>query len=68
MRRHGLEAEERVPPGDHTEEPGIETGRLLTAERERGLPLQTSVLAGNDNCPMGPLTPLRRRADGAGVA
>ncbi|MFJ9908379.1 LacI family DNA-binding transcriptional regulator [Streptomyces sp. NPDC101152] len=60
MRRHGLEAEERVLPGDHTEESGIETGRLLLAERDRGRPLPTAVLAGNDRCAMGLLMPLTR--------
>ncbi|MFD4562571.1 LacI family DNA-binding transcriptional regulator, partial [Streptomyces sp. NPDC058469] len=33
MRRHGLEAEVRVIPGEHTEESGIEAGRLFLAER-----------------------------------
>ncbi|MEU9660606.1 LacI family DNA-binding transcriptional regulator [Streptomyces chartreusis] len=60
MRRHGLEAEQRVIPGTHTEESGIETGRMLLAERDRGLPLPTAVLAGNDRCAMGLLMSLTR--------
>ncbi|KUN59204.1 LacI family transcriptional regulator [Streptomyces canus] len=60
MRRHGLESEIRVIPGEHTEQSGIETGRLLLAERDRGLPLPTAVLAGNDRCAMGLLMPLAR--------
>ncbi|MEU1106041.1 LacI family DNA-binding transcriptional regulator [Streptomyces tibetensis] len=60
MRRHGLEAEARVIPGHHTEESGIETGRLLLAERDGGQPLPTAVLAGNDRCAMGLLMALTR--------
>ncbi|MFI9170267.1 LacI family DNA-binding transcriptional regulator [Streptomyces lincolnensis] len=60
MRRHGLEAEVRVIPGAHTEESGIDTGRLLLAERERGQSLPTAVLAGNDRCAMGLLMALTR--------
>ncbi|MGW2378633.1 LacI family DNA-binding transcriptional regulator [Streptomyces sp. NPDC001658] len=60
MRRHGLEAEARVIPGAHTEESGIETGRLLLAERDRGQSLPTAVLAGNDRCAMGLLMALTR--------
>ncbi|MER7375073.1 LacI family DNA-binding transcriptional regulator [Streptomyces lanatus] len=60
MRRHGLTDEQRVVPGAHTEESGIETGRLLLAERDRGLPLPTAVLAGNDRCAMGLLMTLTR--------
>ncbi|MGN9758633.1 LacI family DNA-binding transcriptional regulator [Streptomyces sp. SD31] len=60
MRRHGLEAEQRVIPGAHTEDSGIETGRLLMAERDQGLPLPTAVLAGNDRCAMGLLMTLTR--------
>ncbi|MET9831330.1 LacI family DNA-binding transcriptional regulator [Streptomyces sp. NPDC006385] len=60
MRRHGLESEARVIPGAHTEESGIETGHLLVAERDRGLPLPTAVLAGNDRCAMGLLMTLTR--------
>ncbi|MGW2288164.1 LacI family DNA-binding transcriptional regulator [Streptomyces phaeochromogenes] len=60
MRRHGLESEARVIPGDHTEESGIETGRLLLAERDQGRPLPTAVLAGNDRSAMGLLMTLTR--------
>ncbi|MFG2029949.1 LacI family DNA-binding transcriptional regulator [Streptomyces sp. NPDC048825] len=60
MRRHGLHSGLRVIPGDHTEESGIETGRLLLAERDRGEPLPTAVLAGNDRCAMGLLMALTR--------
>ncbi|MBV7697567.1 LacI family DNA-binding transcriptional regulator [Streptomyces sp. TRM70350] len=60
MRRHGLEPEIRVIPGEHTEQSGIETGRLLLAEHDRGLPLPTAVLAGNDRCAMGVLMALVR--------
>ncbi|MFE7902836.1 LacI family DNA-binding transcriptional regulator [Streptomyces sp. NPDC057424] len=60
MRRHGLGAEVRVIPGHHTEESGIETGRLLLAERDGGQPLPTAVLAGNDRCAMGLLMALTR--------
>ncbi|MGW2051739.1 LacI family DNA-binding transcriptional regulator [Streptomyces sp. NPDC001858] len=60
MRRHGLEAEARVVPGDHTEESGIATGRLLLAERDRGQALPTAVLAGNDRSAMGLLMALTR--------
>ncbi|MGI5460121.1 LacI family DNA-binding transcriptional regulator [Streptomyces sp. CA-249302] len=60
MRRHGLESEARVLPGDHTEQSGIETGELLLSERERGLPLPTAVLAGNDRCAWGLLMSLTR--------
>ncbi|MFG3003504.1 LacI family DNA-binding transcriptional regulator [Streptomyces calvus] len=60
MRRHGLEAELRVIPGEHTERSGIETGRMLLAERDRGVPLPTAVLAGNDRCAMGLLMVMTR--------
>jgi len=60
MRRHGLETEARVIPGDHTEESGIETGRRLLAERDSGQPLPTAVLAGNDRCATGLLMALTR--------
>ncbi|MER5428487.1 LacI family DNA-binding transcriptional regulator [Streptomyces sp. NPDC002588] len=60
MRRHGLEAEARVVPGDHTEQSGIETGRLLLAERDQGRPLPTAVLAGNDRSATGLLMSLIR--------
>lgn len=60
MRHYGLESETRVIPGDHTERSGIETGRVLLAERDSGLPLPTAVLAGNDRCAMGLLMALAR--------
>ncbi|MBO8184128.1 LacI family DNA-binding transcriptional regulator [Streptomyces spirodelae] len=60
MRRHGLEAEIRVIPGNHTEESGIEAGRLLVAERDAGEPLPTAVLAANDRCAMGLMMALAR--------
>ena len=60
MRRHGLMAEERVIPGEHTEASGIETGRLLVAEHDEGRPLPTAVLAGNDRSAMGLLMSLTR--------
>ncbi|MEU6356746.1 LacI family DNA-binding transcriptional regulator, partial [Streptomyces sp. NPDC047072] len=46
MRRHGLESEARVIPGDHTEESGIETGRTLLAEREQGRSLPGFLVQG----------------------
>ncbi|MFI0816172.1 LacI family DNA-binding transcriptional regulator [Streptomyces sp. NPDC021098] len=60
MRRHGLESGARVIPGAHTEESGFAAGRLLVAERDRGHPLPTAVLAGNDRCAMGLLMTLTR--------
>ncbi|GHH42220.1 DNA-binding LacI/PurR family transcriptional regulator [Streptomyces umbrinus] len=60
MRRHGLESEVRVIPGAHTEQSGIDIGLLLLAERDRGLPLPTAVLAGNDRSAMGLLMSLTR--------
>ncbi len=58
MRRHGLEPELRVIPGEHTEQSGIDAGRLLLDERDHGRPLPTAVLAGNDRCAMGLLMTL----------
>ena len=60
MRRHQLESGMRVIPGDHTEQSGIEAGRLLLAERGEGQPLPTAVLAGNDRSAMGLLMSLTR--------
>ncbi|MFG3025689.1 LacI family DNA-binding transcriptional regulator [Streptomyces sp. NPDC048254] len=60
MRRHGLESEARVIPGEHTEESGIGAGRLLLAERDGGQALPTAVLAGNDRCAWGLLMALTR--------
>ncbi len=59
MRRHGLADEIRVIPGAHDEASGTESGHLL-AERDRGLPLPTAVLAGNDRCAMGLLMTFAR--------
>ncbi|MFM9370137.1 LacI family DNA-binding transcriptional regulator [Streptomyces sp. Da 82-17] len=60
MRRHGLETEARVIPGSHTEDAGIEAGRLLLAERDAGTPLPTAILASNDRCAMGLLMAFAR--------
>ncbi len=60
MRRPGLAAGARVIPGTHTEESGSAAGHLLVAERDRGHPLPTAVLAGNDRCAMGLLMTLAR--------
>ncbi|MGW0820756.1 LacI family DNA-binding transcriptional regulator [Streptomyces sp. NPDC002845] len=60
MRRHGLADEIRVIPGAHDEDAGIEAGRLLLSERDRGTPLPTAVLAGNDRCAMGLLMTFTR--------
>lgn len=60
MRRAGLESELRIVPGDHTENSGVEAGRMLLAERDRGRELPTAVLAGNDRSAMGLLMTLAR--------
>ncbi|MFF1736336.1 LacI family DNA-binding transcriptional regulator [Streptomyces sp. NPDC058247] len=60
MRRHGLESEIRVIPGDHTEESGLAAGRQLVAERDNGAPLPTGILAANDRCAMGLLITFTR--------
>ncbi len=60
MRRHSLQPEARIIAGDHTEQSGIEAGRLLLAERGEGRPLPTAVLAGNDRCAMGLMMSLAR--------
>jgi DNA-binding LacI/PurR family transcriptional regulator len=60
MRRHGLADEIRVIPGAHDEDAGIEAGRLLLTERDRGLSLPTAILAGNDRCAMGLLMTFTR--------
>lgn len=60
MRRHGLEDELRVLPGDHTEQSGIATVLLFLTARERGRPLPTAVLAGDDRCARGLLMALTR--------
>ncbi|MFZ3599311.1 LacI family DNA-binding transcriptional regulator [Streptomyces sp. BH104] len=53
MRRHGIDSETRVIPGSHTENAGIEAGRLLVAEHKKGAPLPTAIFASNDRCAMG---------------
>ncbi|SFI65167.1 DNA-binding transcriptional regulator, LacI/PurR family [Amycolatopsis sacchari] len=50
MRRHGLAAEIRVLPGDHTEDSGARAARALLADRAH---LPTAVFAGNDRCALG---------------
>jgi DNA-binding LacI/PurR family transcriptional regulator len=60
MRRHGLEPELRVIPGNHAEQSGIDAGRLLLAERDGGQVVPTAVLAGNDRSAMGLLMALTR--------
>ncbi|MGW3955803.1 LacI family DNA-binding transcriptional regulator [Streptomyces sp. NPDC004752] len=60
MRRYGLADELRVIPGEHTEQSGIEAGRMLMQERDQGQALPTAVLAGNDRCAMGLLMTLIR--------
>ncbi|MEU7304914.1 LacI family DNA-binding transcriptional regulator [Streptomyces sp. NPDC007189] len=60
MRRHGLADEMRVIPGAHDEDAGIEAGRALLAERARGVPMPTAILAGNDRCAMGLLMAFAR--------
>ncbi|MFB7632271.1 LacI family DNA-binding transcriptional regulator [Streptomyces sp. NPDC056149] len=60
MGHHGLAAELRIIPGEHTERSGVEAGRLLLNERDDGRPLPTAVLAGNDRCTMGLLMALTR--------
>ena len=57
MRRHGLAAQTRIIPGDHTEEAGIRAAATLLAER--GLP--TAVMASNDRSAVGLLDALTRR-------
>jgi DNA-binding LacI/PurR family transcriptional regulator len=49
MRRHGLQDQIRVIPGDYTEESGAEAARALLAERR----LPTAMFAGNDRCAHG---------------
>ncbi|MER6133485.1 LacI family DNA-binding transcriptional regulator [Streptomyces sp. NPDC001815] len=62
MRRHGLAEEIRVIPGAHTEQAGVDAGRLLVAEAERSgrTALPTAILAGNDRCAMGLLITFAR--------
>ena len=49
MRRHGLDDEIRIIPGDHTEEGGIRAGRLLAEATDR----PTAVVASNDRLAVG---------------
>ena len=49
MRRHGLDDEIRIIPGDHTEEGGIRAGRLLAQATDR----PTAVVASNDRLAVG---------------
>jgi DNA-binding LacI/PurR family transcriptional regulator len=56
MRRHGLAAQARIIPGDHTEEAGIRAAATLLAEP--GLP--TAVIASNDRSAVGLLDALVR--------
>lgn len=60
MRRHQLDAEIRVLPGDHTEESGASAARQLLKEGQ----LPTAVFASNDRCAHGVLATLvRARVD-----
>jgi len=56
MRRHGLEAEIRILPGDHTEESGARAARQLMAEEW----LPSAIFASNDRCAHGVLGTLLR--------
>lgn len=56
MRKHGLTEHIRVIPGDHTENSGIEAGRLLVDEQA----LPTAILAANDRCALGLLDALHK--------
>jgi len=49
MRKHGLQDQIRVIPGDYTEESGAAAARALLAERR----LPTAMVAGNDRCAHG---------------
>jgi DNA-binding LacI/PurR family transcriptional regulator len=57
MRLHGLAAQTRIIPGDHTEEVGIRVAAMLLA----GPGLPTAVMAANDRCAVGLLDALTRR-------
>jgi DNA-binding LacI/PurR family transcriptional regulator len=64
MRRHDLDHEIRILPGDHSEESGATAARQLMAENC----LPTAVFAGNDRCAHGVLdTLLRAGVDVPGV-
>jgi DNA-binding LacI/PurR family transcriptional regulator len=56
MRRHGLDSQIRVLPGDHTEESGALAARTLLQEGS----LPTAVFASNDRCAVGLLDVLGR--------
>jgi DNA-binding LacI/PurR family transcriptional regulator len=56
MRRHGLDAEIRILPGDHTEESGARAARQLMAEEW----LPSAIFASNDRCAHGVLVTLVR--------
>ncbi len=57
MRRHGLSAQTRIIPGDHTEEAGIRAATTLLA----GPGLPTAVIASNDRSAVGLLDAFTRR-------
>jgi DNA-binding LacI/PurR family transcriptional regulator len=60
MRRHGLQHEIRVLPGDYTEESGATAGRRILSDG----PLPTAIFAANDRCARGLLdTLIRARVD-----
>jgi DNA-binding LacI/PurR family transcriptional regulator len=56
MRRHGLDDEIRVIPGDYTEESGARAAEALLSDSH----LPTAVIAGNDRCAVGLLDSLLR--------
>jgi DNA-binding LacI/PurR family transcriptional regulator len=56
MRRHGLDQEIRILPGDHTEESGAAAARQLMTRD----PLPTAIFASNDRCAHGVLVTLVR--------
>ncbi|MGD6741740.1 LacI family DNA-binding transcriptional regulator [Streptomyces sp. BH106] len=60
MRRHDLQDAARVIPGSHTEDAGIEAGRMLLTEREQGTPLPSAIFASNDRSAMGLLMAFAR--------
>lgn len=60
MRRHHLDDEIRVIPGDYTEESGARVARDLLCDDR----LPTAIVAGNDRCAVGALDELRRSAVG----
>jgi DNA-binding LacI/PurR family transcriptional regulator len=56
MRRHGLDPQIRVLPGDHTEESGAAAVRQLMTDNR----LPSAIFAGNDRCAHGVLVTLIR--------